>query len=624
VAFPRALRSVVGVVLLGAALGMPSPALAQPLAYVLGDRTGTNDLVTVVDTATLAKVTSIPVGSGSPALYGGGIAVAPDGGRVYVVNNTDQTISVISTLTNTVLGTFASGQNATSIIVSPDGSRLYVGNGSGSGNQTLIRVISTASGATIGTIGIGTAPTFATLGIAVSADGRRLYATGWTGMCSGNTVKVIDTAAGAVVASIPMPSFPGALALTPDGATLYGTNMGSTMCTGVGTGVVSVIDTASSINLGSIGVGVNPMSVAVSPDGQRVFVPNNGVPFSVSIISRSSNSVIGSIPGSIHMRGIAFTPDGRRALSPWDDGLAVFDAISNTPLATIPINPATEGQPRAVVVLPMPPEPPTDLFAASIVGNRVTLQWRPPTVGVVPTSYAVEGGTAPGQVAATLPTGSSLPIYTFIAPSGVFYVRVRALSGGVPGQPSNEIRVAVNPALPPSAPEGLVGLVNGSSVALAWRNTNAGGWPTSTVLDVTGSLTTQLVLPPGESFTFNDVPPGSYTLAVRSANTYGSSAPSNSVTLTFPGACSGAPLAPVNVRVYKAGFRLFVYWDPATGGPAPTFYVLRVTGSFTGAFQTADRTLSGTVGPGIYSISLAAANVCGQGPSSGAQTVAVP
>ena len=109
-AFPRALRSVVGVVLVGAALGTPSPVAAQPLAYVLGDRTGTNDLVTVVDTATLAKVTSIPVGSGSPSLYGGGIAVAPDGGRVYVVNNTDRTISVISTLTNTVLGTFASGR----------------------------------------------------------------------------------------------------------------------------------------------------------------------------------------------------------------------------------------------------------------------------------------------------------------------------------------------------------------------------------------------------------------------------------------------------------------------------------------------------------------------------------
>jgi hypothetical protein len=144
------------------------------------------------------------------------------------------------------------------------------------------------------------------------------------------------------------------------------------------------------------------------------------------------------------------------------------------------------------------------------------------------------------------------------------------------------------------------------------------------VLDVTGSLTTQLVLPPGESFTFNDVPAGTYTLTVRGTNAYGSSAPSNPVTLSFPGQCSGAPLAPANVRVYKAGFRLFVYWDPATGGPAPTFYVLRVTGSFTGAFPTTDRTLSGTVGPGIYGISLSAANACGEGISSGAQTVAVP
>ena len=619
----RAWRVLVGVVVMVATVGVPSITAAQPLAYVLGDRTGTNDLVTVVDTATLAKVTSIPVGSGGASLYGGGIAVAPDGGRVYVVNSTDQTISVISTLTNTVQGTFSSGQNATSIVVSPDGSRLYVGNGSGNGSPTLIRVISTISGATIGTIGIGTAPTFATFGIALSGDGRRLYATGWTGTCAGNTVKVIDTAAGGVVASIPMPSFPGALALSPDGAALYGTNLGST-CTGAGTGIVSVINTASNSYAGSIGVAVNPMSLAVSPDGQRIFVPNNGSPFSVSIISRVSHTVTGSIPGGLHMRGIAFTPDGRRALAPWDDGVAVFDAVANTPLATIPINAATEGQPRAVVVLPMPPEPPTDLIAPSIVGNRVTLQWRPPVAGVVPTSYAVEGGVAPGQAAATLPTGSSLPMHTFVAPSGVFYVRVRALSGGVAGQPSNEIRIAVNPALPPSTPEGLVGLVDGSSIALAWRNPNGGGVPSATVLDVTGSLITQLVLPPGESFSVNGVPPGTYTLMVRGTNAFGSSGASNPVTLTFPGSCSGAPQAPVNLRVYKAGFRVFVYWDPAATGAAPTSYVLRVTGAFTGAFPTSDRTLNGTVGPGSYAISVAAANACGEGPASNTQTVVVP
>jgi YVTN family beta-propeller protein len=103
-----------------AALGISSSAAAQPFAYVLGDRSSTNDIVTVFDTRSLAKVTSIPVGNGSPSnsTFGGGIVTAPDGGRVYVVNSDDQTISVISTVTNVVIGTFPAGPSATGIVVS--------------------------------------------------------------------------------------------------------------------------------------------------------------------------------------------------------------------------------------------------------------------------------------------------------------------------------------------------------------------------------------------------------------------------------------------------------------------------------------------------------------------------
>lgn len=626
VGISKARRLAVRAVSFVITFGSASIATAQPFAYVLTDRTGTNDLVQVFDTATLARMTTIPVGNGKPAVYGAGIAASPDGGRVYVVNGDDQTISVVSTPSNTVAATWPAGPNATTIVVSPDGSRLYVGNGSSGGMPTQIRIISTATGGTIGSVSLGGPSVFATLGIAVSPDGRRLYATGWTGLCSGNTIKVIDTAAGGVVGSIPVASFPTGLAVAPDGTALYAASMSSS-CTGGGNGFVSVINTASNANLGTIGVGVNPHALAVTPDGQRVFVPNNGVPFSVSIISRATHTVTGSIPGGTHMRDLAFTPDGRRAFAPWDDGVAAFDAVTNTSLGSVMFNAAVDGQPRSIVVLPMPPdppEPPTDLIAAAITGHQVTLQWRAPTTGSIPTGYEVEGGLAPGQVIATLPTGSSLPAHTFTAPSGVFYVRVRAVVSSVRGQPSNEVRIAVSPPLAPSAPEGLVAMVNGSSLALAWRNTAAGGVADRIALDVTGATQTTLSLPAGEAFTFSGVLPGTYTVSVRAVNAHGTSPSSNEVTLTFPEPCSGVPQPPEALRLYKVGSRVFVYWAPATTGAAPTSYVLRVTGSFAGAFATTERTLSGNVDPGTYHISVAGSNACGEGAPGATTTVIVP
>jgi YVTN family beta-propeller protein len=56
--------------------------------------------VSVIDTATnMVMVPPIPVGEG-PA----GVAVTPDGIRVYVVNAESNNVSVIDTRTNTVIG----------------------------------------------------------------------------------------------------------------------------------------------------------------------------------------------------------------------------------------------------------------------------------------------------------------------------------------------------------------------------------------------------------------------------------------------------------------------------------------------------------------------------------------
>lgn len=269
-------------------------------------------------------------------------------------------------------------------------------------------------------------------------------------------------------------------------------------------------------------------------------------------------------------------------------------------------------------------QPPTGLYTRAIVGNLVTIQWTPPASGLAPTGYVLEGGVAPGQVLASLPTGGTAPLFTFAAPPGAFFIRVHTLAGASRSIASNEIQIFVEVPAAPSAPANLLGLVDGSSLALAWRSTFAGGAPSALLLDVSGTLAATLPLPPGDSFTFAGVPDGTYTLSLRASNAAGTSGPSNAITLTFPGPCSGVPEAPANFVVSSAGSVITASWDPAASGAAPTGFVLSVTGAFTGAFPTTLRSLSGAVGPGTYSLSVQATNACGTGAATPAQVVTIP
>jgi hypothetical protein len=270
------------------------------------------------------------------------------------------------------------------------------------------------------------------------------------------------------------------------------------------------------------------------------------------------------------------------------------------------------------------PQAPNGLHVASMVGNLVTLRWTPANLGSPATGWVVEGGIAPGSVLASLPTGTTAPIFTFAAPTGSFFVRVHQVSGGAKSPASNEIPLHVNVPVPPSAPEGLLATVSGTALNLAWRNTFAGGPSTSLLLDVTGSLTATLPIAATNQLSFPTVPGGTYTLALRARNAGGISGPSNPVTITVPGACTGAPLPPENFLFYKVGNVVTAVWDPASSGGAPAGYVINVSGTFNLSLSTAQRGISSPVPPGTYTMSVLATNPCGASEPTDPQTVTVP
>ena len=276
------------------------------------------------------------------------------------------------------------------------------------------------------------------------------------------------------------------------------------------------------------------------------------------------------------------------------------------------------------VAEPTTPQPPGGLYVSSVTGNVVRLRWTPSPIGPPPTAFVVEGGLTPGSVLGSLATGSTAPVFTFVAPTGSFFVRVHQVSGADRSPASNEIRLHVNVPVPPSAPDGLLAAVSGSSLSLAWRNTFGGGEPASMLLDVTGSFQGSIPLAVTSPVSFPVVPGGTYTLSLRASNAGGASGPSNAVTVTVPGGCTGAPLPPANFLFYTVGNVATALWDPAASGAAPSGYVVNVSGTFNVSIPTSLGIISGAVPPGTYTMTVVATNACGASAPTLPQTITVP
>ena len=86
-------------------------------------RTNGSNTVSVIDTATNTVTATVNVGS-DPV----GVAVNPDGTKVYVTNSDGNNVSVIDTATNTVTATVNVGNGPFGVAVNPDGTKVYVAN----------------------------------------------------------------------------------------------------------------------------------------------------------------------------------------------------------------------------------------------------------------------------------------------------------------------------------------------------------------------------------------------------------------------------------------------------------------------------------------------------------------
>ena len=111
------------------------------------------DGLSVVDTGTGRQHTLL-----ADQAESNGVAVHPDGTRLYVVNTWHNTLSVIDTRTHRVLTRVRVGRTPWQVAVSPDGSRVYVTNS----KDDTVSVIDAARDRVIATVGVKHVPTTVT------------------------------------------------------------------------------------------------------------------------------------------------------------------------------------------------------------------------------------------------------------------------------------------------------------------------------------------------------------------------------------------------------------------------------------------------------------------------------
>ncbi|MGC8783108.1 MAG: alkaline phosphatase family protein [Armatimonadota bacterium] len=254
--------------------------------------------IVVVDVLTWKVRQELPVGRGGSSMQG--IAVSPDGKRLYLSNAASQLLEANVGADGSLqwgrridLPQPAVGGESypCGIALNAEGNMAYVAL---SRNNSLA-VVDLREGKVIAQVPVGVAP----FAVKVSANGHRAYVSNWggrhpkqgekTAQSSGTpalvdsrgvaaigTVSVVDLQTKTVIAEIQVGLQPSGLALDEVHARLYVANANSDTVSVIDTGSLQVVETVSVRPDPSLPFGSMPNALALTPDGNTLFVANGG------------------------------------------------------------------------------------------------------------------------------------------------------------------------------------------------------------------------------------------------------------------------------------------------------------------------------------------------------------
>ena len=231
------------------------------------------------------------------------------------------------------------GQISSAIVFRPDGKTAYVLSstvlGGGSGTVTPIR---TATNTALKPIAVGQDPR----ALAITPDGTTIYVTNY----QSGTVTPIRTATNTALTPIRVPAGSFSMAITPDGRTIYVLDLGSSQAQ---EGMVIPIGTATNTALRSIPIGhawPSTMNIAITPDSRTAYVANASTG-TITPIRTATDTALPRIRLADGAGPIAITPDGRTAYVIAGSGPGRTGTV-------IPIRTATNQVLRAITVSNLP------------------------------------------------------------------------------------------------------------------------------------------------------------------------------------------------------------------------------------------------------------------------------
>jgi len=281
--------------------------------------------VGVFNASALTRAGTIATGSG-----GDGIALSPDGAKMFVTVDYKRELQVIATATGAILATVpvpisVSGEPPLELAISPDGSHVYVFAPQDRPTSLLLAIDTR----TYGVSATANPPSLGSLGpLLVSPDGTQLY---YEVGYANEYIQVVDAATLAPLKQIPVNEYPLDLAVTPSGLILMTDSNNQLLVIDPQSSNLSVLPLPN----GSQGT---PGIVISSPDSTTAYV--SFALGSILAVNIATGATVFNAPTGYIPTHFAISPDGsalystnRSTAEQWS--LSEFQIPTQKPVATV-------------------------------------------------------------------------------------------------------------------------------------------------------------------------------------------------------------------------------------------------------------------------------------------------